>query len=180
MTTQISPNPANPPDNVAQQPGLRRRIPMSIPMRKLEVTDIPGFHLHWFVDANIERAIQGGYEFVDDLEVQVNQHGVATSTELSGNQDLGSRVRIVGGAGRDGKGEYLTLMKIKDEWFRDDQRLLEERNASVLSQVFRGEKVLGDETDSKSDRNLRYVDAEKTSFQPSPKALFNRPPRKAR
>jgi len=179
MTTQLSPNPANPPETVAQQPGLRRRVPMSVPRRKLEVTDIPGYHLHWFVDENVERALQAAYEFVDANEVTVTQSGVGNSTELSGNQDLGSRVRVVAGAGPDGRGQYLTLMKLKEEFFRDDQRLIEERNASVLAQIFRGEMILGADKDSQADRNLRYVDVEKTSFERA-KPLFQRPTRKAR
>lgn len=178
MTTTTSPNPANPPENVSQEKGLRKRIPMSVPRRKLEVTDIPGFHLHWFVDSNIERALQAGYEFCDDQEVTVNQSGVGNSLEFSGNQDLGSRVRVVAGAGRDGKGEYLTLMKLQEEFWRDDQRLIEERNASVIQQIFRGEIIYGTENDSQSDRNLRYVDREKTAFQKAP-SLFQRPTRKA-
>lgn len=180
MTTEASPNPANAPDNVAQQPGLRRRVPMSVPRRKLEVTDVPGFHLHWFIESNVRRALQAGYEFVDDKEVVVNQSGVGNSLELTGNQDLGSRVTVVGGVGADGKEERLVLMKIKEEWFREDQKLIEERNASVLSQIFRGETIFGAENDNQSDRSLRYVDEHRTSFERSPKALFQRPTRKAR
>lgn len=181
MTTQTSPNPANPPETVAQQPGLRRRIPMSVPTRKLEATDIPGYHLHWFVDRNVGRAIQGGYEFVDSSEVTINQHGVGNNTEISGNADLGSRVRVVAGEGPDGKGEYLTLMKIKEEFFQEDQKALAERNASVLAQIFRGETVASpagnSPKQSQSDESLRYVDTAKTSFQ---KPLFQRPARKSR
>lgn len=152
---------------------------MSVPTRRLEATDIPGFHLHWFVDRNIHRAIQAGYEFVDDKEVELNQHGVATSSEISGNADMGSRVRVVAGEGQDGKGEYLTLMKIKEEWFREDQAALEKRNASILEQIFRGEKIYTAEGELQEDKNLRYIDRDRTSYQPSP-ALFQRPTRKAR
>lgn len=177
MTTTANPNPANPHEDVAPQRSARRRIPMSIPRRKLETTDIPGFHQHWFVEENIERAIQAGYTFVDDKEVTVTQSGVGNSLELSGNQDLGSRVRVVAGLGRDGKGSYLTLMKLKEEFRREDQVMIEERNASVLQQIFRGEMIYGTENESQSDRNLRYVDREKTTLQ---KALFQRPTRKSK
>lgn len=171
--TQGSPNPAN----SAPQPGLRKRIPMSVPTRKLEATDIPGYRLYWFVERNISRAIQAGYEFVDDREVTLNQHGVGTDLEISGNADLGSRVRVVAGKGQSGQGEYLTLMKIKMEFFREDQKLIADRNASVLAQIFRGEQIYTQPTESQQDIDLRYVDTGKTSFQ---KALFQRPPRKSK
>jgi hypothetical protein len=71
-------------------------------------------------------------------------------------------------------------MKLKEEWFLDDQRSIAERNASVLAQIFRGEIIYGSETDKQADRDLRYVDSDKTSVKTSGKSLFQRPTRKSK
>jgi len=158
-------NPAN-----AAEKTTRKRIPMSVPQRKLEVTEIPGYHTHWFRDENVARALQAGYEFVDDKEVILNQSGVGTSKDISGNADMGTRVRVVSGTASDGSAEYLTLMKLKNEWWDEDRKELEARNASVMSAIFRDEQIMGSENVSPEDKGTRYV---KT-------ALFNRPVRKGK
>lgn len=158
-------NPAN-----AVTPQRRARIPMSVPQRKLEVSEIPGYHLHWFRDDNINRAVQAGYEFVEDKEVHLNQSGVGTSKDITGNSDLGSRVRVVSGTAADGNAEHLTLMKIRNEYWEEDRKAIENRNADVMSAIFRDEQVLGSEKVSAEDRSQSYV---KT-------ALFNRPTRKGK
>lgn len=158
-------NPANAP-----AAATRKRIPMSTPQRKLEVTEIPGYHLHWFRDENINRAVQAGYEFVEDKEVHLNQGNVGTSKDITGNADMGSRVRVVSGSAADGSAEHLTLMKIRQEWWDEDRKEIDTRNAGVMSAIFRDEQVLGSEKVSAEDRNQSYV---KT-------ALFNRPTRKGK
>ena len=159
--------PNNPANAVAERP-QRKRIPMSVPQRKLEVTEIPGFHLHWFRDENIARAVQAGYEFVEDKEVSLNQSGVGSSKDITGNADMGTRVRVVSGTAADGNVEHLTLMKIRQEWWDEDRKEIEARNASVMSAIFQQEAIMGAEGVSPEDRSLSYV---KT-------ALFQRPVRK--
>lgn len=139
----------------------RKRIPMSIPQRRLEVPPIAGYHLHWFTDANVPRAIQAGYEFVDSKEVPVNQLGVATSRSISGNADLGSHVKVIGGVGEDGKPSYLTLMKLKEEWWQEDQRTLEKRNADTLAAIFRNEPILPAGGKPEDQKNT-YLDRDRT------------------
>jgi hypothetical protein len=158
-------NPANAP-----APTARKRIPMSTPQRKLEVTEIPGYHLHWFRDDNIPRAVQAGYEFVDAKEVHVNQVNVGSSKDITGNADMGSRVRVVGGVAESGGAEHLTLMKLREEYWREDRRAIDERNASVMSAIFQDEQILGSEKLSADDRSQRYVGT----------ALFQRPTRKSK
>jgi hypothetical protein len=160
------PNPAN----AATTKPERKRIPMSVPQRRLEVTQIPGYHLHWFRGENVPRALQAGYEFVEDKEVQLNQLNVGTSKDMNGNADMGSRVRVVAGTAADGNVEHLTLMKIREEWWNEDRKSIEERNASVMSAIFRDEQILGSEKVSPEDQGARYV---KT-------ALLNRPVRKGK
>lgn len=146
----------------------RKRVPMSVPSRKLEVPDIEGYHLHWFIDRNVPRALRGGYEFVEDSELPANQFNVATSTSVSGSTDLGSHITQIAGTSEKGDAEHLTLMKIKEEYWLEDQKAIEQRNASVIQGIFKNEQIMGSERTPAEDRNLRYV---KT-------ALFSRPARK--
>src|SRR5580698_9510041 len=76
----------NPANKTVEPKGNRRaRVPMSVPLRKLEVPELAGYHLHWIAEANIGRALQAYYEFVEDREVPVNQRSPGTDTEVSGN-----------------------------------------------------------------------------------------------
>ena len=133
----------------------RKRIPLSIPQRKLEVPEIEGFSLYWFLESRVARAIQGGYVFVDDNEVSLNQHGIATSSELSGNNDMGTRVSVLSGQGADGKPESLVLMKIKREWWEEDQKALKDRNDDIARTIRTG--GVGKDKEAPEDVGHRYV-----------------------
>lgn len=132
-----SQNPANSPETAD-----RGRIPMSLPQQKLQVPDIPGYHLHWMIgtQARIAQAIKAGYEFVDPEEVNVVNTGLADSASASGNTDMGSRVSVLAGIGlgTDGTAERLYLMKIKQEWWEADQKLLEDRNEQIAAALRSG------------------------------------------
>ena len=135
-------NPASKP-----VPAQRKRIPLSVPQLRLEVPPIPGHSLYWFLEKNTLRALQGGYEFVDQKEVSLNARNVAS---LQGNTDMGSRVSVVAGTGADGQPESLFLMKIKQEWFNDDQALLADRNHQIQNAIKHGS--LNDD-----EKSTRYV-----------------------
>jgi hypothetical protein len=164
----------NPATSLAQlaDPAARKRIPMSVPTRRLEVPEIQGWHLHWFLESRIPRALQAGYQFVDYDEVPVNQRGIANDSTVSGNTDLGSRIRQIGGRDESGQPEHLVLMKLKEEWWQEDRKVIDEKNARMMSSIFKDEQILGAEKDIPDDQGTRYVDRSRT------KALFNRPPRK--
>jgi len=165
----IPPIPTNPANNTkASTRGDRKRIPLSIPRRKLEVPEIPGFRLYWFMDSRVQAAIQGGYDFVTSDEIPTYHGNVAGDNSLAGNADLGSHVKVV--AGNSADSGHLILMKIREEWFAEDQKVLEEQNAKTLGAIFREEKVLGSEQQSAKDRETTYV---KT-------ALLNRPTRRGK
>ena len=134
----------------------RTRIPMSIPLPKLSVPPIDGYHLHWFLEKRCSRALQGGYEFVDEGEVSLNQLNVATSSEMSGNSDLGSRVSAVANESDPSNSERLYLMKIKQEWYDQDQKALEEHNEKILSAI-RQKKVIAPEGAQRGDLANSYV-----------------------
>lgn len=171
-------NPGTPSES-GTSPRLpeRKRIPMSVPRQKLQVADIPGYHLHWAAESRIPSYLQAGYEFADDQEVQLNQQSVADDSTISGNQSLDSRVKIVGGVGADGRTEYLVLMKQRLEFYNEDCRALERRNAQVLEGIFRGEQILGSENMKPEDRVQAYVKTEMTHMM---KPLFQRGVRKAK
>jgi hypothetical protein len=146
---------------------------MSVPTRKLEVPPIPGYHLYWFLETNVPRAVQGGYEFVNSDEVTLNQKNVATDKMISGNADLGSQVKVVAGASESGGAEHLVLMKIRQEWYDADRQAIEERNAQVMRAIFKEEQILGIEKSSAEDREQMYA---RTSTPNIP--LFHRKRRK--
>lgn len=157
-----TPNPANP--LVTGKPvAERKRIPMSVPILKLEIPEgaCPGFHLYWFLDRNIQRAIRAGYEFVNADEVSINQVGIATGSTISGNSDMGTRVSIPAGVGPDNQPEHLYLMKIKQEWWTADQKEIEKVNTRTMDAIFKEKQVAGSDKVSPEDREKRYVKTSK-------------------
>lgn len=149
-------NPSNTPGKTSAE---RKRIPMSVPVQKLEVPEIPGFHLHWFRGdaARIERAKAGGYEFVDAPEVSLNNVSLGGDSAASGSTDMGSRVSIVAGKelGPDGQPIRMVLMKIRQEWWEDDQKLVEAQNAKIADSIMGG-RAQSQAADA-GDGNIRYV-----------------------
>jgi hypothetical protein len=89
---------------------------------------IPGYHLHIFNDepGRIQTALAGGWEFVNPEEV-----GGVGERVTSVNTDLGDKVRYLVGADEKGDGAYAYLLKIKEEWWEEDQATLQERNDLV-------------------------------------------------
>jgi hypothetical protein len=124
----------------------RSRIPMSLPVQKLAVPEIPGFHLHWMRGdaARIMQAQRAGYSFVTQDEVELANTGIANDTDNSGNTDMGTRVSIVSGGDVDsgGQPERLYLMKLREEFWEEDQKVLADRNESI-AQTLRGGKNPG-------------------------------------
>ena len=145
-------NPANVPEK--QRPE-RARIPMSLPIQRLAVPEIPGYHLHWIRGEamRIQRALRAGYEFVSPDEVDLNTYGLANGPQDSGNQDLGSRVSHLGGTDEKGGVEMLYLMKLKEEHFQADLELKAQRQEAIAAQL-RGDKGFAQAGD---DNSHRYV-----------------------
>jgi len=149
------------PSNRSASPE-RKRIPMAVPVQKLSVPDIPGYHLHWFQGPDrLERALQGGYEFVDETETSVNDAGLGGTSTRTGNTDMGSRVSVVAGSeiGRDGQPIRLVLMKIKQEWYEEDLKLVEQRNDQVINSL-----LAGTQSNGGNDASNRYVDRTRTKI----------------
>lgn len=132
----------------------RQRIPMSTPTLKLYVPNIPGYHPHWFNDdpGRISRALRAGYSFVTEDEVDLNITSTLAESSLgNGNTDLGGQISIVVDRTT---GQRAYLMKIKTEYYLQDQAALEEANSKVDKVVRRGQ--VGAEGDMIIDRDKRY------------------------
>lgn len=145
----------------------RKRIPMSVPVQKLDAPEIPGYHLHWFLGTpeRLQRAIDGGYEFVDQKEVKLINATLGGDSAVSGNTDMGSQVSIISGSevGKDGQPIRMVLMKIKNEWYEEDQKLVYERNLQVADALTGG--MLGDQGKPiPGDTRNRYVDKARTTI----------------
>jgi hypothetical protein len=154
----MSNEPANPANAVKPtNAAVRKRIPMSIPQLKLEAPDIAGYHLHWFLGSRTARALQGGYEFVDEKEVSLNNRNVATDATISGSSDLGSRVSVIAGTGANGLPESLYLMKIKEEFWQEDQKALEKRNQEIADAIYKTKEGLPTAEDKSADRGTKYT-----------------------
>jgi len=85
----------------------------------------------------------------------VNSFSLGTASDLSGNSDMGSRVSVVVGKNEDGSPLRAYLMKIRNEWFVEDQAVAQERVDAVDQQIKRGR--LGSEQEKQSDTANRYV-----------------------
>ncbi len=96
--------------------------------QKLQVEPIDGYRLRWIndQDGRIQDAIEGGYEFVEKSEIP---EGVGDGQIHQDNSDLNSRVSKVVS-----RGEPIIrafLMKIKEEYYLEDQAAKEEVNKAT-------------------------------------------------
>jgi hypothetical protein len=165
MSLDYKPNAAG-PTAVEAAKKETKRIPMSVPVAKLSVPDIPGYHQHWFLgESRVMRAIKAGYEFVDQDETVTSDWGVAGGQ----GQDMGSRVTYQGGdVDEQGKSQRLYLMKIRDELWQEDQKALEGQSEKMLEALRVGQ---GGNQMPGGDHSHRYVgEQNKNVFKPT-KAL---------
>ena len=139
----------------APQEGRGRRVRNAFngTKQKLQVGNgIPGYHLHIFNDepGRIQTALDGGYEFVSPDEV-----GGTTENVVSRNTDIGDKVRFLVGANATGEPVYAYLMKIKQEWFEEDQKALQERN-DLTDRAIKGGKLAGIDNTGFYDAGIKY------------------------
>jgi hypothetical protein len=169
-TSQI--NPANDPKEAGAE--RRRRVPMSVPTRKLEVDPIPGFHLHWFAENKVPRARAAGYEIVNVGEVTLN--GNPLGGGMDGNTDLGSNVSIVGSVDGPNGHERLVLMKLREEFWQEDCEALRAKNEGIYTAIFGGEIIgTNEQGQVQSLPDHAYVkQAESTSPALRRKPIMNR------
>ena len=153
-TTQI--NPANDAPKAKQEAD---RIPMSVPLQRLQVVDIPGYHTHWMrgTPERIQQALRAGYTFVKDEEVQLNYRGLASDPLGGGNSDLGSNVSIPAGR-TDEKGETirLVLMKLPIQFWNADQKALDDRQDKI-AEALRTGQIGQENAPGGNDTSNRYI-----------------------
>lgn len=105
----------------------KTRVPLGVPRAKLQAPEIKGFRTRWINDytGRIEQAIAGGYEHVYEKDLQGE----------AGNTDLGEKVSRIVGRNEDASPLRAFLMKIKEEWYQEDQRAkrkqLDETDAAI-------------------------------------------------
>jgi hypothetical protein len=120
--------------------------------KKLDViSEIPGYQLRIFNDTpgRIERAKLGGWELVTRNEV-----AHAASNKISDlDNDVGNKVRYIVGVTDQNEPLYAYLMKIKKEWYEEDQKDAADKIRQIEAEMVRngglntdriGEKYLPD------------------------------------
>lgn len=149
----------------------RKRIPLSVPQRKLEVPNIPGYHLRWIrgTATRLQHALRAGFEYVSWDEVDLNDIGPGGDASHSGNGDMGSRVSIAeGGQIEDGQSVRMFLMKQKMEYYLEDHAVLQKRNDSIADSLTTGfqQGTVGGRADGETtdDIQQRYVDRKRTTI----------------
>ena len=97
-----------------------------------------GWHLHIFNDepGRIEQALQGGYEFVSHEEI-----GSAVTKVVSKDSTLDSKVSFLAGTTEKGEGLTAYLMKIRQEYFDEDQAQIQKRNDYVDNRIKAGKNA---------------------------------------
>lgn len=90
--------------------------------KKMDVlTKIPGYQLRWFNDTpgRIDTAIsRSWWEFVSQDEIAMSD----TNRVVERNSDVGTKVRAIVGTTDQNEPLYAYLLKIKQEWFDEDQQ----------------------------------------------------------
>lgn len=166
----MSQRQANPADET-NIPGVAERVrrPFTVPTGNLSVPEIPGYVLYWFRGdlQRISRALEAGYEYVDQGEVHLNNRSLGSDSARSDNTDMGTRVsRIAGGdMAYDGQPARLYLMKIKEELWKQDQAALTapgSRLEGVRKSLAGG--LLGADNVSGADKAQVYVDSKRTKL----------------
>jgi len=97
----------------------RTRVPLGGLRTKLNVKPIEGYVLRWMNDfsGRIQDAEQAGYEFVSYTEIG----GIGQSSTSPESQEMGEKVSKQVGVTETGAPLIAYLMKIKQEWYDEDQ-----------------------------------------------------------
>ena len=111
----------------ADRPQRKSRKPFGVPRSKLGVSFlIEGYHLHWVNDTpgRIHEATSGDYEFVSPKEVGV--------------EEKDDRVKRLVGTNEDGSAMYAYLMKIRKDWYDEDQAQVQSVQDAIDNQIRNG------------------------------------------
>jgi len=111
----------------------RRERSLSLPKGKLNARELPGFHLCWVDEPKMHEFLDADYEFVN-----ASDYGAA---EESDGGD--TRIKRVHGRNEAG-GVYSYLMKIKEEWYQEDQAIIQEYCDKVDDAILGGDESRGE------------------------------------
>jgi len=173
MVEPTKPEASKPVVNPASSAEERKRpprVPMNTARQRLQTREIEGYRLYWFKEENVPAAIDAYYEFVNPHEVHLNQLTVANSAVQPGGTDMGSRMSLVADKTDAGLPVRAYLMKIKLEYYKEDQADFAKRNGTVLEAMF-GDEVTGDVSVDDTGRlvvkphdPLVYIDRDRTGI----------------
>jgi len=105
----------------------KKRIPAGQPRQVLPVEGIPeGYVGYWAKEEQFDELLDAGYEFVTSGEVRVG------SMKTEGDQ-MGSKVKHVGK-----RGSTVYLMKIRKDWYDENQAVKQAAIDRVDKQIHRG------------------------------------------
>lgn len=134
------------------------RLSLNAPNRRLEVPPIEGYHQHWFAEYNVHLALAAWYEFVSPKEQPIVDRSIGGRSPGNTSEDLGgNQVRQIGGMGNNGQPVHLVLMKIRQEFYFDEQRKIAERNLSIINQIFHRKAPLRAPDEKLVDYDQRYT-----------------------
>jgi len=141
-----------------KEEGRRVRVPMGARRSNLQLSkeeakalDDAGYVARWVNDRDgrVERALAGGYEFVKPDEAK----SVGSYERDKGNTDLGDKVsKIVS------RGDQVIrgfLMKVKKEYYQEDQEAKEEVNRRV-DEALSGGEAGGATVENKYGKGVTY------------------------
>lgn len=112
----------------------RNRTPFGTGKLRLGVTQIPGYHMHWIADypGRLEEAQDNGYEPVLVSEVQASKRlGAATDS-------AGEFMTRISGSHESGRPMVLHLMKIRQDWYEENQAFYQKRSDAIDKQIKQG------------------------------------------
>lgn len=142
------------PKTMPRKSSRANRVPLGGHRQKLNVHDQDkGYSYRWFNDApgRIQAAEQAGYEFV--TEATVGDTG-------DGDTDLGTRVSARVGATGNGLNSTAYLMRIRQDWYDEDQDAKEQERSKIDAALRRG-SVSGE-----PGQDGRYVPDSGISYKP--------------
>lgn len=134
------------------------RVPLGTPGMKMSIRDyggqLEGYVPRWINDkgGRIHQALGGGYEpvFKDDRVVAGESGG-------DRNSDMGSWVSQIVGTKEDGSPLRAYLMKIKREWYDDDQKA-KQQQVDAVDEAIRGGRI------NEKAGDGRYLDKSRTNI----------------
>lgn len=133
-----------------------QREPMGASQLKMTLPEIPGYRTRWFNDGGnrIDIAKKAGYTHIIKDGVKVG------SGAESGHTDLGSVVSRIVGTQADGRPQRAYAMKIKEEWYIQDQARKAREIKATEAQIRRGNLP-----SDQGDVSNRYVPDEGISIE---------------